>query len=80
MTYNDVMTEMIGEDRDEAMRYMDDDIQFDAWLSRYAAKQKSRNTNKRGTPISKEEFFQRTQGKLPQPGKRNAKNKGKGKG
>lgn len=66
------MTELYGEDRDEAMKHIEDDKGFDAWMRRYSAKQRGKHKHK-GTAVSKEQYFARTKGSLPQPKRRNAK-------
>lgn len=69
VVYNDVFTELFGDDKEEAMRYVHDDAQFDAWISRYSAKNKAKtNQRTKGKPISKDEYFKRTKGMLPNPG------------
>lgn len=69
--YSDVLTEMYGEDKAEAMRYIEDDFQFDAWLKRYSAKMaKAHNSTGRAGKhaVTKKQFASRTAGMLPQPG------------
>ena len=70
MLYNDVLTELYGEDREDAMRHIEDDNAFDAWLKRYSAKQRTGNKSK-GKSVSQEEYFARTKGSLPQPKPKN---------
>lgn len=63
-----MVSEMFGEDRDEALSVIDNDPQFDAWLRRFNQKNKGSHKNSSGNKVSKERFFSRMKGKLPQPG------------
>jgi hypothetical protein len=68
------MNNLIGEDRHEALRVIDDDEAFDQWLIKFA---KERNTpgpkkKPRGKSVSKEEFQKRTKGMLPNPSRKDA--------
>lgn len=79
--YSDVLTELYGEDRDDAMRYIEDDMAFDAWLKRYSIKNRTKNrTSGRGghVSVSKEQYFNRMKGTLPQPRRRDGQEKPKG--
>lgn len=70
MTYCNVYTNMVGEDRAEALRVIEDDEKFDRWLQDFDRKQQMRSTRqdttsgrkKRPANISKEEFLARTGG------------------
>lgn len=68
--YHDVLTEMVGEDKDEALRYINDDFQFDSWLKRYAAKMKNRarKTGQGTHHVTHDTYMKRTKGMLPNPG------------
>ena len=72
VTYNDVTTELLSEDREEALRYIDNDHEFDAWLKRYADKRKREGAKNKpkGKMVSKEEYMKRTRGALPNPSRK----------
>lgn len=68
MTYHSVMTNLIGQDREDAKRVIDDDEAFDAWLDDYERK-KAREMAQVGKPgggktpgrtsVGKEDFLKR---------------------
>lgn len=64
--YNNVFTELWGDDKEDAMRVVDDDEQFDRWLKRYNNKHKSKHSKGKAS-VSKEEFLNRTGKKFPTP-------------
>lgn len=69
-TYNDVTTELLSEDREEALRYIDNDQEFDAWLKRYAAQKKregAKGKKPKGKVVSKEDYMKRIKGAIPNP-------------
>ena len=71
MTYRDVLTEVPSEDRVHAVKVIDNDAEFDRWLNQYIRKQNNTTSSKaRGVPVSKEEFFKGTKGRLPNPSKK----------
>ena len=67
--YSDVTSELYGEDKEEAMKVIDDDQQFDAWLKKFADKQKKGSHEKpKGKSVDKEAFMNRKAHRLPRPG------------
>lgn len=73
--YYDITTELFGEDKQEALKVIDDDARFDQWLKSYNDKNNKPTKKKTsGVAVDKETFLKRTQGILPDPGrKKNAK-------
>lgn len=69
-TYHDVLTNLMPEDRAEALRYLDDDNQFDAWLSRFGSKQNG-SSAKAAKPgqrkVSKGDFLKTMDSFMPPP-------------
>jgi hypothetical protein len=61
MTYNNVMTNLMSEDRAAAMRVMHDDAAFDKWMEDFDRKRQSDSTSAPDKPgrvrVSKEEFL-----------------------
>lgn len=63
MTYHNAMTQLMPEDRFEAMQVIEDDEEFDAWLKRYELKMQSKPSKRPSRPgrvaVSKDEFLER---------------------
>lgn len=61
-TYYDVRANLWGEDRDEAVKAMEDDDKFDRWMAEYDRKQKlksaaAKSGSKGGTRISQADYL-----------------------
>jgi len=63
--YHGILTNLYGEDRDDALAVIDDDVAFDRWLANYNMKQaqasKTKPGSKRGggSRISADEYEKR---------------------
>ncbi len=66
--YNDIFTELFGEDKEAAMKVVNDDAAFDAWLTRYSNTRKNAHKNNpKGNKVTKAQYFARIRGALPKP-------------
>lgn len=52
MVYNGAITNLYGEDRDEAIEAMDDDEKFDAWRVRFERKRARETSKAKGPRVS----------------------------
>jgi hypothetical protein len=60
MLYSNIISELIGEDREEAMAVMDDDAAFDRWMKRYEQQQKMASRSKgKKTAVDQETYLKR---------------------
>lgn len=58
--YNNIATNIIGDDRDEMLAVWDDDDKFDVWLKRLDSKNRaSRRSGKEKVAISNEEYLKK---------------------
>jgi hypothetical protein len=75
MTYNNVLTQLMGEDRTDAITVIEDDVAFDSWMKDFERKRALQEAalrqgpGKAGKPagkgrvkVSKEEFLERMGG------------------
>lgn len=65
--YYNVMTNLMPEDRAEAMRVIDNDAKFDAWTERFASKSAPKNSKiKPGmVRVDEDTFFERVRKVVP---------------